>query len=456
MSRPRGLSEQPTATPPPSVPPEAAQQLPPDSGHSEPTPETPPGISPEAAQQMPPGPEAPPTEPTPDDAGLIPLPEVAAEISPAREKRRYPVTLDFVGADRLSRLSTFFRVILMLPLALFVFMLGGTITSFTYVFGIGGGLITAIVVVHWITVLLRGRPVSWAWGTIVGMQRFILRSYSYIFLLTDRYPPFDGDWFLTYEVEKPARIRRRYLFIWKTLTSLPHFIVLSILWFFVAACEVFAWFAILFTGRFPRGLRNFVVGWLRWYARVTAYAMSLRDEFPPYSLSADAGPGSRWSQAGSGVAGIAIVAVIVVGVVAIITSITSSVSTDVNYATLSDGQPSATIDVSNVDVRLLQANDNYDFPGGLYSPDRGYRFVEFTVEMTDRKLANLIIDTSDFHLNGEAAFFASVQGSPPPRYFPPGYTGQTLVVFQLPTGVRPTDLTFQPDPGLKKAKFVFH
>ena len=111
------------------------------------------------------------------------------------------MTLEFNNPEDLNRFGTFFRLILAIPLGLFVSILSGSITPFAVAFGIGGGVITVIVLVHWITVLARGRPVSWAWGTIVGMQRFSLRAYSYFFLLTDRYPPFDSDWYLQFEVE---------------------------------------------------------------------------------------------------------------------------------------------------------------------------------------------------------------------------------------------------------------
>jgi hypothetical protein len=362
--------------------------------------------------------------------------------------------LDFTGPERLSRLSTFFRLILMVPLLIFVAILGGSFTSFSFLAGAGGGLISFILLVHWITVLMRGRPVGWAWGTIVGMQRFILRSMSYFFLLTDRYPPFEGDWYLQYDVEKPARIRRRQLFFWKTIASIPHFVVLSMLWFGVAVCEVFGWFAVIFTGKFPRGMRNFVIDWMRWYARVGAYWMSLRDEFPPYSLSATAGPGSRRSLLISAFIGLGVLAAIIGIIVAIVLSAVESVSTDVNYQHLQQGVHSAPIDVSNVEVTLLRAEDNYRFPDNLYEPDSGHRFVSITVRLRNGKIRDLGVFDSDFRLNGELPVFVSLDGSPPPRELLPGRSGEVFLVFETPSNVTPKELTYRPD--LKKAKFVFH
>jgi hypothetical protein len=197
-----------------------------------------------------PAPSPGPAPPQPSEGETRPLPPEASQQFPAQPSSLstaassdarpsgiegvppappYPVSFEVTGPDKLSRLSTFFRIILAIPLLFFVFLLSGSITAFSFAVGVGGGLISVIMLLHWITVLVRGRPVSWAWGTIVAMQRFSLRSYSYFFLITDRYPPFDGDWYVQYDVEKPERIRRRQLLLWKTFASITHCIILSAL-----------------------------------------------------------------------------------------------------------------------------------------------------------------------------------------------------------------------------------
>jgi hypothetical protein len=407
-----------------------------------------PAVPSEAAQQLP----AQPSSPS-DAASSEARPSGIEGVPPAPP---YPVSFEVTGPDRLSRLSTFFRIILAIPLLLFVFLLSGSITAFSFAVGVGGGLISVIMLLHWVMVLVRGRPVSWAWGTIVAMQRFTLRSYSYFFLITDRYPPFDGDWYVQYDVEKPARIRRRQLFFWKTFASIPHFIVLSALWFGVVVCEVVGWFAIMITGRFPRGLRNFVVGWMRWYARVSAYWMSLRDEFPPYSLSATAAPGSRRAQLISAFAGMAVVGLLVVVIVFAVSSAIGTASADVNYTTLTQGQSSQVIDVSNIRVTLLSAKDPYDFPGSLYKPADGKRFVQITAKVENQRIANLSIGESDFQLDGATPLFASLGGHVPPQSLLPGRTGSVVLIFEVPNGTQPRELTYRLPLGLKRAKFVFH
>ena len=199
----------------------------------------------------------------------------------------YPISLEIEYQERLSRLSTFFRLILLIPLGIFVAIIadwGGSDAvgdGVSYSLGTLGGLVLA----HWIVIFLRRRPVNWLFDVIVHIQRFTLRASAYFLLLADKYPPFEGDWLLSYEVERPEKLSRWRIFFWKLLTAIPHFIILIVLWFVVVVVVVIAWFAILFTGRFPRGLHGLVEGWLRWDARVTAYVMSLTDRYPPFSLT---------------------------------------------------------------------------------------------------------------------------------------------------------------------------
>ena len=78
----------------------------------------------------------------------------------------------------------------------------------------------------------------------------------------------------------------RWLPLAKWFLAIPHYIVLAFLGIAAAVCIVIAWFAILFTGRYPRGLFDFVLGVGRWSVRVSAYAFLLTtDRYPPFSLS---------------------------------------------------------------------------------------------------------------------------------------------------------------------------
>jgi len=112
--------------------------------------------------------------------------------------------------------------------------------------------------------------------------------YAYAFLLQrDEYPPFSGEpgqYPLTLEVEYREDLSRWLIFV-KWLLAIPHYIVLAFLGLAASVAVLIAFFAILFTGRYPRGLFDFVVGTARWWVRVNAYAHWLMtDRYPPFSL----------------------------------------------------------------------------------------------------------------------------------------------------------------------------
>ncbi|MEX0751141.1 MAG: DUF4389 domain-containing protein [Dehalococcoidia bacterium] len=238
---------------------------------------------------------------------------------------RYPVQMTMEYPERVSRLSTAFRILLVIPVLIFLALVGGGTLDAgswgedgarmggTYAGGIAGGIVLAI----WATILVRGNIPHWLFDFQVGLNRFTFRAYSYVALLTDKYPAFEGDWALNYDVVYPDRLSRWKLLFWKLITSIPHFIVLLFLVIAAVVVVIIGWFAILFTGAFPRGLHAFVVGVLRWGARVEAYFQSLTDEFPPYSLEEDAGPGSDGSMIASAIIGGLIMLAGIAGAVAL-------------------------------------------------------------------------------------------------------------------------------------------
>jgi len=200
---------------------------------------------------------------------------------------RYPVRLDVEYAEAQSRWKALLRPPLSVPVLIFIYLLQS-------------GSILAI----WAAILVRGRIPRWLFDFQVAVNRFGLRTLGYLLLLTDQYPPFEGVYPLRYEVEYPQRVSRWRLVFWKILTAVPHLFVLWLLQIAAGVAVIIAWFAILLAGRSPRGLHQFVAGVLRWGARVQAYVLSLTDEFPPFSIDADAGGASRRSyvlSAGAGV-----------------------------------------------------------------------------------------------------------------------------------------------------------
>lgn len=373
----------------------------------------------------------------------------------------YPVRLEADHPDRLSRLSTLFRLILAIPLLLMVGIVGGSSTFVGPGFGIAFGLISLLLVVHWITIILRRRPVGWLFNAIVAVQRFVLRADTYPFLMTDRYPPFEGDWPIRFEVDRPEKLSRWQVLIWKTILSIPHFFVLTVLGFVVGVFVFFAWFIILFTGRFPKGLYNFIVGWLRWYARVVAYWMSLTDVFPPFSLSEDAGPGGRTSYVLSAVAGGFVFLGAIGGLAAVAAIPGETQEVRVRYEDLLDGAPSRTGVISDTALTITSAQDPYRFQDDLLAPAAGERFVLFRLDVENRSVLALTVSQSDFRLRDSLGgrhdpVLLTVAGLTTPARVFEGRRAPVAVLFEVPDGSDPVELTYSPLFGFKsRLKFVF-
>ena len=120
-----------------------------------------------------------------------------------------------------------------------------------------------------------------------------MRAVAYLTLLCDEYPPFgDRPYPAAIDIEPPHVARDKLTVGFRFFLLIPQLIVLWVLGFAWAVSTVIAWFAILFTGHFPDALYRFGVGMLRWNIRVEAYALLLRDEYPPFSLDESSGPAS--------------------------------------------------------------------------------------------------------------------------------------------------------------------
>ncbi len=206
----------------------------------------------------------------------------------------YPVRLEIDYQEQHSRLTTFFRLILAIPICILAAILtsGATQTSYDesgdVVSTTSGGIAAGLFLATLLMILFRKRYPRWWFDFALELTRFSTRIGAYVGLLTDRYPSTVDAQSVHLDIDYPDAERdlNRWLPLVKWLLAIPHFIVLivlSIAGFFVV---VIAWFAILFTGRFPRGLFDFLVGVNRWWLRVQAYAFLLvTDRYPPFSLT---------------------------------------------------------------------------------------------------------------------------------------------------------------------------
>jgi Domain of unknown function (DUF4389) len=186
----------------------------------------------------------------------------------------YPARFDVEYPERLSRWKIFLKWLFAIPHFIIIYLLQ-----------IVGGL---MVFVAFFAILFTKKWPRGMFDFMVQIQRWTMNTVTYALTLErDEYPPFSGDageYPVTLELDYDEDLSRWMIFV-KWLLVIPHLLVLVFL--FIAAYVVvfIAFFAILFTARYPRGMFDFVTGVLRWSIRVNAYAQWLMtDRYPPFSL----------------------------------------------------------------------------------------------------------------------------------------------------------------------------
>jgi len=197
----------------------------------------------------------------------------------------YPVQFDVDFPTRpLDRLTTAFRIFAALPILILLAALTPEMVRNDNSITLAAGVLFVPLV---LMLVFRQKYPRWWFDWNLNLLRFSNRVTAYLALLDDRYPSTDEEQSVHLDFAYPdAQHLNRWLPLVKWLLAIPHYVVLVLLWIAAAIAVVVAWFAILFTGRYPRSLFNFVVGVLRWSNRVTAYAFALvTDQYPPFSLS---------------------------------------------------------------------------------------------------------------------------------------------------------------------------
>jgi hypothetical protein len=204
----------------------------------------------------------------------------------------YPANLAIDYPDRpLNRLSSFFRIFALIPILIILGLLPGSF--FYWKSGCHNEFYryysTAYIFLPLVLMLLfRKKYPRWWYDWNLALVRFGYRIGAYFLLLRDEYPSTDEEQAVHLELTYPnAEMElNRWLPLVKWLLAIPHYIVLAFLAIAAIICVIIAWFAILFTGRYPRSLFDFVVGVQRWALRVTAYAFLLTtDQYPPFRLA---------------------------------------------------------------------------------------------------------------------------------------------------------------------------
>ncbi len=211
----------------------------------------------------------------------------------ADKKVTYPATLEIDYPGKMDRLSTFFRLLWAIPIMIIVGLVessavetytneaGATISENTG--GIAAGLFGATVLM----ILFRQRYPLWWFNFNLELNRFSARVMAYVGLLTDKYPSAEDEQSVHLDIKYPdvKKDLNRWLPLVKWFLAIPHYAVLIVLIIGAIISTIIAWFAILFTGKYPKNLFDYVVGVSRWCLRVGAYAFLLTtDKYPPFTL----------------------------------------------------------------------------------------------------------------------------------------------------------------------------
>jgi hypothetical protein len=200
----------------------------------------------------------------------------------------YPVQFSVEYPERkLNRLTTAFRIVVVIPILI---VLGAVGHQWGYRAGAEGAAGTGglLTIAPLLLILFRQKYPRWWFDWNLELMRFGTRVGVYLSLMDDRYPSTDEHQAvrLDYPYPDAQRDLNRWLPLVKWLLAIPHYIVLIFLTIGALVSVIIAWFAILFTGRYPRGLFGFVEGVFRWWIRVEAYAFVLvTDRYPPFRLA---------------------------------------------------------------------------------------------------------------------------------------------------------------------------
>jgi hypothetical protein len=156
----------------------------------------------------------------------------------------------------------------------------------------GLGIVEGVVwILSFFAILFTGQLPESFFGIMVMVHRYQWRVASYLFFMREQYPAFEFPTTATDPATDPARLSierapqlNRWLVLVKWLLAVPHYIVLFVLFIAVYVVVIIGFFAVLITGKWPEGMRNFVIGVMRWSNRVSIYIYLITDIYPPFSL----------------------------------------------------------------------------------------------------------------------------------------------------------------------------
>jgi hypothetical protein len=200
-----------------------------------------------------------------------------------KTNHEYPISLTIDYPKRpLDKVSTFFRIFTVIPILIILGLLqaGGS--------EIQSSLAGFVILPTLLMLLFCQKYPKWWFDWNFNLAGFAARVTAYFALLSDVYPSTDEEQYVHLQFPYPNAKTdlNRWMPLVKWFLAIPHYIVLAVLSIIVLIVVIISWFAILFTGRIPRNLFEFIVGVFRWYLRVAGYALLLTtDQYPPFSLA---------------------------------------------------------------------------------------------------------------------------------------------------------------------------
>jgi hypothetical protein len=189
----------------------------------------------------------------------------------------YPFGLEVDEPMPQSRLSVLLRILFAIPHIIVLYILG-IVASIIYF-------------ISWFAILITGGYPGGMMNFMINVLHWNTRVTGYLYLFTDKYPPFsmgaDGAYPVRLVAMGATENRNRLTTFWpiRFILAIPHLIVLYILGIVAGIVLLIAWIVALVTASVPAGMQNFLAGVLRWNTRVNAYVLLLTDEYPPFSMN---------------------------------------------------------------------------------------------------------------------------------------------------------------------------
>lgn len=206
------------------------------------------------------------------EAGAPPPAAPPPAATPAPAGASYAIRYSAEYKESLSRLSTIFRLILVIPQMIVIAVLGF--------------IAEILVFIAWFAIVFTGKYPRGLFDFVLMVLRWTANVNAYYYLFRDEYPPFSGDpgrYPITLDVDYPEQGLSRASTFFRLILAIPQIVVL----YFVnllSILVVIAWFAIAFTGKYPKGIFDLLVGLQRWQLRVSGYLLLMTDEYPPFAL----------------------------------------------------------------------------------------------------------------------------------------------------------------------------